>query len=159
MTLNLLPFERFSTRIRAIRDQSGQVLVSESEQWQQLRAYLNSNSYLKANRGTYADRNGARTPWNHQLDLRLSTYRIFREPENQLNLTLDIFNFGNLVNRNWGKQHFVPNVQNSGFGLIDFVGIESKRPVFQFKNPEGTPWLIDPIESRWQMQLGLAYKF
>jgi len=154
-----IPANQEDIQFRPIRDSNGQILVSESEQWQQLEAYLNSNSYLEANLGTYAQRNGARTPWNHQLDLRLSTNRNLGEKGNQLNFTLDVFNFGNLLNRNWGKQHFVPNVQNSGFGLIDYVGIEGERPVFQFKNPEGTPWLIDPLESRWQMQLGLAYTF
>ncbi|MBA4300501.1 MAG: hypothetical protein C0433_10430 [Cyclobacterium sp.] len=154
-----IPEKQEDIKFRPIRNSNGQIRVSESEQWQQLDAYLNSNSYLKANRGSYAERNAARTPWNHQVDLRLSSNRVFGDNGNQLNLTLDVFNFGNLLNRNWGKQHFVPNVQNSGFGLIDFVGIEGERPVFQFKNPEGTPWLIDPIESRWQMQLGLAYTF
>lgn len=157
--LIFIPEKQEDIRFRPIRDQSGRVIVSEAEQWNQLDAYLNANSYLKANRGTYADRNAARTPWNHQVDLRLSSYRIFDSHDNQINLTLDIFNFGNLLNRNWGKQHFVPNVQNSGFGLIDFVAIEGDRPVFQFKNPEGNPWLIDPIESRWQMQMGLTYSF
>lgn len=144
---------------KPIRDQNGQVRVTEVQQWQQLDAYINSNPYLSSNRGKYAERNGARTPWNHQLDLRLSSYRVFQNQNNQINLTLDIFNFGNLINRNWGMQHFVPNVQNSGFGLIDFVAIEGRKPVFQFKDPEGNPWLIDPIGSRWQMQLGLTYTF
>jgi hypothetical protein len=157
--LIFIPEKQEDIRFRPIRDQNGRVIVSEAQQWNQLDAYLNANPYLKANRGNFATRNGAHTPWNHQLDLRLSSNRVFGDNGNRLNLTLDVFNFGNLLNRNWGKQHFVPNVQNSGFGLIDFVGIEGERPVFQFKNPEGTPWLIDPIESRWQMQLGLTYSF
>lgn len=157
--LIFIPEKQEDIRFSPIRDKNNQILVSELEQWQQLNAYIQANNYLKSNRGNYAERNGARTPWNHQLDLRLSSYRIFDSQDNQINLSLDIFNFGNLMNKNWGKQHFVPNVQNSGFGLIDFVAIESDRPVFQYKNPEGNPWLIDPIESRWQMQLGLTYSF
>ncbi len=154
-----IPARQEDIRFRPIRNQTGQVIVTEAEQWAQLERYMNANPYLRANQGSYSERNAAHTPWNHQLDLRLSSARIINDKNDQLNLSLDIFNFGNLLNRNWGKQNFVPNVQNSGFGLIDFVGIEGERPVFQFKNPEGTPWLIDPIESRWQMQLGLTYIF
>jgi hypothetical protein len=157
--LLFIPASQEDIIFRPIRHQNGQIISTAEQQWEQLEAYLESNPYLKANRGKYAERNGARTPWNHQLDLRLSSYRIFEGNDHRTNLTLDIFNFGNLLNRNWGNQHFVPNVQNSGFGLIDFVAISGDRPVFQFKNPEGNPWLIDPIESRWQMQLGLTYSF
>lgn len=154
-----IPSSPEEIRFTPILDANRQVLVDEATQWEQLNAYIDRFDHLKNNRGSYAARNAARTPWNHQIDLRLSSYRIFTSSKNQLNLSLDTFNLGNLLNRNWGKQHFVPNVQNSGFGLIDFVRIEGEQPIFQFKNPEGTPWLIDPIESRWQMQLGLSYSF
>ncbi len=101
-----------------------QVILSESQQWNQLDAYLNENPCLKINRGQYAERNAARIPRNHQLNLWLSSYLIFENQDNQINFIWDIFNFGKLLNRNWSKKHFVPNVQNSGFGLIDFVGTE-----------------------------------
>ncbi len=157
--LIFIPKNRSDIRLASIRGNNNEVLVSEDMQWQQLNAYIESNPYLRQNRGSYAERNAARTPWNHQLDMRVSSKKGLFNIKNQVEMTLDIFNFGNLVNRNWGKQHFVPNVQNSGFGLIDFVSIEDNQPVFQFKNPQGTPWLIDPINSRWQMQVGLNYSF
>ena len=135
------------------------VLVSAETQWAQLDQYISNNDYLNSKRGDYTERNGARTPWNHQVDLRLSYEQPLFKGKNKLEITFDLFNAPNLVNKNWGKQHFVPNVQNAGVGLIDFVKIENGNPVYQFKNPTGTPWQIDPINSRWQGQIGVIYHF
>lgn len=144
-----------------ITDIDGNVTVSATEQWEQLDAYIENNEYLKENRGGYAERNGGRTPWNAQLDLRLA--HLFK-PESKSNkhrveLTLDVINFLNLINRNWGIQRFVPNSQNGSFQLIDFEGIDGNTPTFQFNNPQGNPWQVDQLNSRWQAQLGLRYSF
>jgi hypothetical protein len=61
----------------------------------------------------------------------------------------------NLVNRNWGNQYFVSNVENASFSLLDFRGIVNNQPTFQFNAKEGDPWQIDPLISRWQGQLGI----
>lgn len=140
-----------------IKDANGNVLVTAHEQWIQFDNYIKNDNYLKSNRGKYAERNGARTPWNFSTDARITCD--IKVKKNELEINLDIFNIANLINKNWGKQHFVPNVQNSGYGILDFVNIENQKPVFQFKNPSGTPWLVDPVFSRWLAQLGIQFYF
>ncbi|WP_226389139.1 TonB-dependent receptor [Penaeicola halotolerans] len=157
--LVFIPGSREDIVLVPIRDNDNNVLVSAEQQWQQLDAYIENDQYLSKNRGKYAERNGARTPWNHSVDLNISYQKTLGKKDNILELSLDIFNFTNLINRNWGKQHFVPNLENSSFSLLEFQGIVANQPTFQFNDPSGTPWQIDPLASRWQGQLGLKYAF
>jgi len=146
-----------------ITDSNGAITVSAAQQWLQLDNYINSIDYLSQRRGQYVERNGARTPWNTQLDIRLTHQIKLKKKKNgdwhRLDLTLDISNFLNLLNRNWGHQTFVPNVQNSSYQLLEFEGVENGEPTYQFKNPSGKPWQVDQLASRWQAQLGLRYSF
>ena len=152
-----IPRNQSDIKLQNIVDSSNTVLVSAAEQWNQLEAYINNSDYLSSHRGEYAERNAARTPWNHQIDLKIILdTKLFK---NKLEFAFDIFNIGNLINKNWGAQTYVPNINNSGYALLDFVKIENQQPVFQFKNPKGTPWLIDNINSKWQGQVSLSYFF
>jgi len=46
----------------------GSVTQTAAQQWQRLNAFIESNEYLRNNRGSYAERNESKTPWNHRLD-------------------------------------------------------------------------------------------
>ncbi|GAA4360958.1 carboxypeptidase regulatory-like domain-containing protein [Hymenobacter saemangeumensis] len=153
-----VPRNRSEINLADITNAQGAVLVSADQQYAQLERYIAGDEYLAERRGQYAERNGARTPWTQQLDLRLST-RLPLAKAHRLEVTLDVLNLGNLLHRDWGRQYFVPNINNSGYALLDFVRIANNQPVYQFKNPAGTPWQTDPISSRWQGQLGLRYSF
>ncbi len=142
-----------------ITDTSGNVTVTAEQQWEQLNNYINNDSYLKGRRGRIAERNGARTPWNHQIDLKLSYKKKIRKGKNSIEITFDLLNLPNFLNKDWGRLYFVPNVLNSSFSLLDFAGVENNQPTFQFRNPQNTPWVVDNANSRWQGQIGLHYKF
>ncbi|MCT4666168.1 MAG: carboxypeptidase-like regulatory domain-containing protein [Flavobacteriales bacterium] len=133
-------------------------LITKEQQWKDLDEYINSIDYLTENRGTYAKRNGARTPWNQEINLSLS-YDFSVWKTKRLKLSADIFNVANLLNKNWGKLVYVPNVVNSSYRLLDFKGIEDNKPVYQFKKPNGKPWIIDNFNSRWRVQLGVSLEF
>ncbi len=158
--LVFIPSNSSEIQLQPILDEVGNISISADTQWQQLNDFIENDAYLRENRGGFAKRNGARTPWNYQVDLRLA-HRIGFNNKNQqtLELTLDIFNFTNLIHRSWGLQYFVPNVSNASFQLLDLEGTEDNQPVYQFNNPNGTPWQIDPIKSRWQAQLGVRYSW
>ena len=141
-----------------ITDANNNVTVSRELQWQQLNAFIEGDPYLSKNRGKFAERNGARTPWNHTIDMNLAFENTFGT-KGRLQVSLDIFNVANLINRNLGKQYFVPNLENSSFSLLNFVRIENNQPIYQFNNPQGKPWQIDTVASRWQAQLGVKYSF
>jgi hypothetical protein len=68
-------------------------------------------------RGQYAERNAARTPWNHQVDIKIIYETKFHKIS--CSLLLIFFNVGNLVNRNWGTKCMF-HINNSGCTL-DFV--------------------------------------
>ena len=152
-----IPRDQSEIKLLNIVDRNNVVLVSADEQWRQLDAYINNSNYLNSHRGQYAERNAARTPWNHQVDMKFVFETKFYK--NKLQFAFDIFNVGNLLNRNWGTQVYVPNINNSGYALLDFVRIENQQPVYQFKNPKGTPWLVDNINSKWQGQIRASYFF
>ena len=71
------------------------------------------------------ERNGAKTPWNHELDMKLQYSKQFRNGK-KISLSMDMLNVLNFVNRNWGRLVFVPTLVNSSFSLLNFVGIENE---------------------------------
>jgi len=138
-------------------DSNGTVITAET-QWNNLNNYINNNDYLNSRRGKYAERNGAKTPWNHRLDSRFE-YALNLGKKQRFSLSLDLFNVLNVLNRNWGQLVFVPNVVNSSFSLLNFRGMADEQPTYQFNVSDKTPWVIDSQNSRWKAQLGLKYQF
>lgn len=127
-------------------------------------AYIDGNKYLSTRRGQFTERNGARTPWNTQLDFRLAQdFNIQAgKAKHTITFTYDIFNLTNLLNKNWGWQYFEPNTYNSmqSIGLSKPVtnGSPTAYPTYTWSDP-GTPYSKDFFASRWQMQFGLRYSF
>ncbi|MGE0394272.1 MAG: carboxypeptidase regulatory-like domain-containing protein [Vicinamibacterales bacterium] len=75
-----------------------------AEQADAFEAYIQQDPYLKGRRGQYAERNGLALPMFQSMDLSL-TQDLFRNiggAKNGFQLRLDILNFGNLLNSNWG---------------------------------------------------------
>lgn len=142
-------------------------------------AFVDADSYLKTRRGKYAERNGMRTPWNHELDLKLmhEFHLSSSNKQHVLAISLDIFNVLNLINNNWGHITFVSNLNNYTVNFLKFVNdaggnapgnpykadgtTVNYTPTFQFQQPTiGNHYYYnDPINSRWQGQLGLKYTF
>lgn len=78
-----------------------------------------------------------------------------------LQITFDIFNFGNLINKEWGRKYYVGV---DAYSLIIFEGFEvdGTTPRFTFVKPSGDFYNIDDsgiFSSRWQAQLGIRYIF
>lgn len=152
------------------------------QQWSDLDAFISGNKYLNTRRGQYAERNGLRTPWNQELDLKLMhEFRLSRTDKSKsLQINLDVFNVLNLINNQWGHINFVTNANNYTVNLLSFVvdpsnvnaanpgGIPVGKPAsgyspaFTFNKPTGINgqyYTTDPIASRWQGQLGIKYNF
>jgi hypothetical protein len=133
------------------------------EIWNQLDAYISQDKYLSEHRGQYAARNGAETPWSAQLDIRIlqDFYINVNGKRNTLQVTFDIFNFGNMLNPDWGV--IQTPIRNQ---LLTFIGQESSsgRPVFSFPLNGGQPLNESfrnslTLNSVWQAQLGIRYIF
>ena len=127
--------------------------------------FIDGDSYLSSRRGQFTERNGARTPWNNQLDLRLMHDFYFNvgNKRNTIQLTLDIINFSNMINKDWGIVYFTPNTINSS---VDPGLSVSSRAVSSgivnvnatYTTPTAT-YSIDQFSSRWQAQVGVRYIF
>jgi len=121
------------------------VTYSASEQSTLFFKYIEQDKYLKAHKGQYAERNGAQAPWRNQVDIKLiqDLFMNVGKTKNTIQLTLDIFNFGNLLNPNWGKIRtvnasslLVPvNATNTTNVAVNINGVAASLPAYQ---PGGT---------------------
>ena len=145
-----------------------------SQQWVDLDNFINSDSYLKTRRGQYAERNGLTTPWNNQLDMKIMhEFKLSKTNKFQtIQISLDVFNVLNLLNNEWGRVNFVTNVNNYTVNFLKYtkdaagnaVGIPTSgyTPTYNFIKPNGVGgqyYTLDPINSRWQGQLGIKLNF
>ena len=128
-------------------------------------AYISQDNYLSKHRGQYAERNGGRLPFQNVVDLKVMQDFFVKVSgkKYQFQLTYDIFNFTNMLNRVWGRTYFLSNDQ---FGLVRYASAtNSVTPTYSF-NPvnNNTPWGISSstapsYSARWVSQLGLRFKF
>ncbi|HRM12195.1 MAG TPA: carboxypeptidase regulatory-like domain-containing protein [Flavobacterium sp.] len=151
------------------KQQSEIVLVSTTnntltpqQQWEALSAFIEGNEYLRGRKGGYAERNGDRLKTSHVVDLKFAqefTINVGKK-KHTLEFTADIFNFTNLLNKNWGKRYF------TGFDQVQLLTQESfigSTPTFSYNPVVGNT--INQAEdvglnsSRWQMQTGVRYTF
>lgn len=164
--INLVPY--------SVTVDGNPVTVTPEEQWAALDKFLQTDRYLRDRRGQYAERNGARMPFQHQFDLRiLQEFGVNAgNSSNKLQLSLDILNVGNMINSDWGKQYTLANQE---FALINYLGLRDDDPAagnavdFSANTPRFTynaggqtnskAWAANDLLSRWRMQLGIRYIF
>ena len=153
-----IPRDASEINLVDITDGGGNVITSAAQQWQQLDAFIAQDDYLSANRGSIMERNGAVAPWFSQLDLRIlqDINFLVGTKKNTLQLSLDILNFGNLINSNWGVRQLYSITQP-----ITYVGDNGAGdPQFQYNNLTQSSFVDDPsLASRWRAQFGIRYIF
>ncbi|AWM34894.1 hypothetical protein DDQ68_20210 [Hymenobacter nivis] len=125
----------------------------------QLDAFIENDPYLRTHRGEYAERFAARLPWTHEIDMRIAQDFSLAN-KNVLEISFDVFNVGNLLNNNWGRQFLVNN------SAVELLKVESTnagaQPTFSFPTSyanTGRAYDFSPFLSRWQGQLGVRYSF
>ena len=123
---------------------------------------VNSNGDLRNARGGVIGRNKSFAPWTNSFDVRLSQEVPGFFKGNKGILTFDILNFGNLLNRKWGRINEV-GFQGAG-GLVrsfvDYVGMENGKYVYN------TRPVVESLETRqvkgesqWALQATVKYEF
>lgn len=141
-----------------------------AQQWNDLDAYISQDPYLSKRRGQYAERNGAETPFVSRLDLKViqDISTIIGGQKNTLQVSLDIFNVGNLINSSWGiAQGFTTSSPISFVGYDNTGNGATGRPVFQFPYFDSTNRIPrttsfnngSSVTNRWQAQFGIRYIF
>lgn len=143
------------------------VTYSAQQQKDAFNTFIESNPYLRNNRGKFAERNGSRTPFTNIVDLKIAQdFNIkLGAKRYQFQLTYDVFNFGNMINRTWGRNYFQGN---DNFPILTFGGYASATdltPVnFRFNPNIRTPWNVSTTTNaayaaRWISQVGLRFNF
>ncbi|TAE38392.1 MAG: TonB-dependent receptor [Sphingobacteriales bacterium] len=130
-----------------------------AQQWDALNAFIENDPYLKTKRGQYTERNGAISPFQHQFDIRISQDLggIVKGTKNKIQLTFDIFNVGNLLNKEWGRQYFVTNQATQ---LVSLTTPALPAGGYTFRAPtNGLGYQTSAFGSSWTGQFGIRYIF
>ncbi|SEM94053.1 Carboxypeptidase regulatory-like domain-containing protein [Luteibacter sp. UNCMF331Sha3.1] len=141
----------------------------------QFYGYIQGDDYLRKKQGEVARRNGATSAWVNQIDLSLSQEipGIFKG--NKGEIRLDIYNFLNLVNKDWGQQSYIgfPYTRN----LANFGGVDPATGKYIYNLPtdangnyqpgqkaiydaptDNSATKVNPV-SRWSAMLTVRYTF
>jgi len=144
----------------------GENTLTADQQWTDLNAFIEADDYLSGRRGQYAERNHSRTPFTNIFDFRIAQdfYVNVGGKRNTLQVALDVFNLGNMINKDWGRMYFSSGAYYSNYPLIRMQGYETDNTTakFSFQKPKGETWSIDDsgiLSSRWQGQLTIRYIF
>lgn len=152
-----------------IPETADQIVFADAEtaaqQWAELDGFISSDPYLDANRGDYCERNAVRTPFTNILDFRFvqDFYINAGGKKHDLQLTFDIFNFTNLLNKDWGRKYYV---SYGTYQLLKYKGMaeDGTTPTFEYTGPETRDDIFNIDDSglsssRWQGQIGVRYIF
>jgi hypothetical protein len=148
------------------------VLESQAEA-EAFEKFIDRVPCLRNARGKLLARNACRNPWQNDVDVSVGqSLRAFGQQN--LQLRLDVINFGNLLNKKWGAQNF--SDQNNTCGPIcsattllghvknvlpaGTVGTTSPNAQgVYFFNKDMKPFNADNAASNYRMQLSLRYSF
>jgi hypothetical protein len=138
---------------------------------QQFYDFIQSDSYLSKHQGQIAQRNGTRAAWVNQVDLsfRQEIPGIFKG--NKGELRLDVYNFLNLLNSDWGQQSYVgfPYTRN----LASYAGVDAQgRYIYDLPTDRDGNYQPEEktiydagrntktsVVSRWSAMLTVRYSF
>jgi hypothetical protein len=147
---------------------SGGVTYTPAMQAEAWERFIAQDPYLRTRRGQYAQRGAVMLPQLTRMDVSVSqdVSRLVGGAKNTLQIRLDILNFTNLLNSDWGLSQqlvtnspLIPRAANQG-GPADANGraIHTMRVVggqLVNRSFQKTAGQFDV----WQMQLGLRYSF
>jgi hypothetical protein len=131
-------------------------------------AYIANNEQLQRNAGGVFKRNNARAPWVNQLDLSFSQEIPGFMKGHKGEIRLDIFNFLNLLNKDWGVEHRAdfPLTRN----LANYAGYDTATNKYVYNIQ---PYLVGGVyapsalpvnesfnpSQRWAATVTLRYEF
>lgn len=154
-------------------------IVLESNNWELMDAFIESNNALDEARGSIIRRNTATAPWQNIVDVKLSqTIDTFKGQN--VKFTVDIENVLNLLNDSWGRikgtsfnsltaWNFRGYVKPSDVGtsvngrVLTEDDVGKPRVSFEERTVRekisGRLFDTREISSRWRMRLGVVYTF
>ncbi len=129
-------------------------ILTEERQREMLKAWIADDSYLRNHRGEYYKRFADNLAFEHHFDVHFAQKYSFKVAGqiNSIELSFDILNVGNLLNKDWGHTYgdgfgtYYSPVNYQGGGVYQFTGAYANKNYSDYY-------------SRWRGQIGLKYTF
>ena len=117
---------------------------------------------LKKNKGSYAQRNGAALPWYDRVDVKIlqDVFTNIGKRRNTIQISLDILNFTNMLNKDWGVIKATTIRNPLVFAGYNPAGAPTYRMSQIGKQLVTNPFqTVQSTASTWGMQFGVRYIF
>ena len=147
---------------------AGGKTFTEAEQQAAFDAFIGQDEYLSTRRGQYAERNGGLLPYLHRLDFSVAqdVFVKIGGKRNSFQIRMDILNFTNMLNNDWGVSQRATAPQLLNFVSRDAVtNVPTYRLATQ-RLTDGTTILArdsyqynSSVFDVWSAQLGIRYIF
>ncbi len=163
-SLVYVPTDANDINLVDIVNNDGVVTSSAADQWTALNEFIESDPHLSSRRGQYAEKNGGRAPWVSMIDLaiRQDIGADLGGNLHKFQISFDVFNVANLINKNWGTRYGIPGDFNN-YELLNFeeFGPDGTTPLYTYRGTEtGTAaYDVSDFSSRWRARLGVRYIF
>ena len=119
---------------------------------------VNANPALAAAKGGVVGRNNQFAPWVNNVDVRVSQQLPALSAKHKASISLDILNFGNLLNKKWGRIDEIGFPSNRSF--VNYAGMNAAgKYVYSLGTTEDFVTRQAAGESQWAVQITLKYEF
>ncbi len=148
------------------------VVASAADQWAALDAFITQDKYLNSKRGEFVEQNGVKAPAFGRLDIRIlqDAFLMIGGKRHAVQFSVDIINFGNLLNDEWGVSKFQTVTQplvyrgtNGSTGVAEFNYLTTSASTWRsvtFQNARATSFLPSiSTNNAWRVQFGVRYTF
>ncbi len=138
--------------------------ITAGQQAEAFERFIEGSSCLRKQRGRIMERNSCRSPFQTTMDLSIRQ-GIPTVAGQQLSIQLDIFNFLNLLNSDWGKIKLPTNAPTfPQVGLLSHVGqtpgpISESQTISTFNTGYREFTAVNDAYNFYQLQLSLRYSF
>lgn len=152
-----LNFEQYTSTVNGVV-----YTFTPQQQAAALDKFINNTPYLSKRRGQYTERNGSVMPWYSNVNARIMQDFFLKVGSHRhtLQVTADVLNLPNLLNKYWGIVQNTTTSQPLAFRNFDANG----APVYRMQNLNGVLY-TQPYQysyssaSTWSAQVGVRYIF
>jgi hypothetical protein len=134
----------------------GLLTTAPEAEYARLRAFIEQQPCLRAQRGRIMARNSCRNSWLDLLNARLTKAWSMRG-EQHMEIIGDVFNASNLVNSRWGRH--LDTTTDPSLPMLRLRGWDTENGRGRYEFLPMRRAIIDDAASRWRIELGARYQF
>lgn len=127
----------------------------EAQFWQIVNSYKGLSKY----KGSVVGRNDSYAPWVNNFDLKIAQEVPGFFNKHKGSISLDILNFGNFIDKRWGRINEIDFPSSRGF--VNYNGIDPATGKYVYSLGTLRDWTTRQVngESQWAAQVTLRYEF